>query len=122
MSEEEKKSKEKRKSPRRKTTYQCRTLRMSVDQKSELDAKAAEAEKSVNQFILDCIKSAEVQPKATKNLELREQNIWLNRINSNLNMIAKHANIFQDNADGVLIHVRLLQIRRDLQAQFGDRT
>lgn len=122
MSEEEKNSKEKRKPPRRKTTYQCRTLRMSVDEKAELEAKAAEAEKSVNQFILDCIKNAKVQPKPTQNLELREQNIWLNRINSNLNMIAKHANIFQDNADGVLMHVRLLQIRRDLQVQFGDRT
>jgi hypothetical protein len=95
---------------------------MSVDEKAELEAKAAEAEKSVNQFILDCIKNAKVQPKPTQNLELREQNIWLNRINSNLNMIAKHANIFQDNADGVLMHVRLLQIRRDLQVQFGDRT
>jgi len=119
MIEEQKK---KRKPARRKTTYQSVLLRMSVDQKSTLVAKAAEAEKSLNQFILDSITSAKVQPKATKNMELREQNIWLNRINSNLNMIAKHANIFQDNADGVLMHVRLLQIRRDLQVQFGDRT
>ena len=111
MSEEDNKNKAKRKSPRRKTTYQCRTLRMSVDEKAELEAKAAEAEKSVNQFILDCIKNAKVQPKPTQNLELREQNIWLNRINSNLNMIAKHANIFQDNADGVLMHFRLLHVR-----------
>ena len=116
MSDETKK---KRKPPRRKTTYQCRTLRMSVDEKAELEAKAAEAGKSVNQFILDCIKSAKVQPQPTKNLELREQNIWLNRINSNLNMIARHANIFQDNANGALMLVRLLQIRRDLQAQIA---
>ena len=67
-------------------------------------------------------RSAKVQPKATKNLELREQNIWLNRINSNLNMLAKHANIFQDNADGVLMHVRLLQIRRDIQERFGAKS
>lgn len=116
MSEE---AKRKRKPLRRKTTYQCRTLRMSVEEKAELEAKAAESEKSVNQFILDAIKSAKVQPKQTRNLELREQNIWLNRINGNLNLLAKHANIFQDNADGVLIHVRLLQIRRDLQAYFA---
>lgn len=114
MSEEKKK----RKPPRRKTTYQCRTLRMSVEEKAVLDAKAAEAEKSVNQFILDAIKSAKVQPKQTRNLELREQNIWLNRINGNLNMLAKHANIHQGEADAVLIQVRLLQIRRDLQAYF----
>ena len=119
MIEEKKKT---RKPPRRKTTYQSVLLRMSVDQKSTLVAKAAEAEKSLNQFILDSITSAKVQPKPTKNLELREQNIWLNRINSNLNMIAKHANIFQDNADGVLMHVRLLQIRRDLQEHFGAKS
>jgi len=122
MSEEENKNKVKRKPPRRKTTYQCRTLRMSVDEKAELEAKAAEAEKSVNQFILDCIKNAKVQPRPTKNLELREQNIWLNRINSNLNMIAKHANIFQENADGVLMHLRLMQIRRDIQERFGAKS
>lgn len=119
MIEEKKKT---RKPPRRKTTYQSVLLRMSVDQKSTLVAKAAEAEKSLNQFILDSITSAKVQPKPTKNLELREQNIWLNRINGNLNIIAKHANIFQDNADGVLMHLRLMQIRRDIQERFGAKS
>lgn len=72
MIEEKKKT---RKPPRRKTTYQSVLLRMSVDQKSTLVAKAADAEKSLNQFILDSITSAKVQPKPTNNLELREQNI-----------------------------------------------
>jgi predicted HicB family RNase H-like nuclease len=113
------KPKKTRKPPRRKTTYQSVLLRMSVEEKAALIIKAAEAEKSLNQFILDSIESAKVQPKQTKNLELREQNIWLNRINSNLNMIAKHANIFQNNADGVLMMVRLMQIRKDMQEHFG---
>ena len=95
---------------------------MSVDEKALLIAKAVEAEKSLNQFMLDSIKSAKVQPRPTENLDLRKQNIWLNRINSNLNMLAKWANIYRDDADGVLIHVRLLQIRRELQAYFEGKS
>lgn len=113
--------KKKRKPPRRKTTYQCRTLRMSIEEKTLLEAKAAEAGKSVNQFTLDAIKKARVMPKTEKNLELREQNIWLNRINGNLNMLAKHANIYKEESDAVLIQVRLMQIRRDLQTYIGGR-
>lgn len=111
--------KKKRKPPRRKTTYQSVLLRMSADDKAMLVAKSAEAEKSLNRFVLDAIKGAKVQPKQTRNLELREQNIWLNRINGNLNMLAKHANIHQNEADGVLIHVRLMQIRRELESYFA---
>ena len=120
MSEAE--PKKKRQPPRRKTTYQCRTLRMSAEEKTMLELKAAEAEKSVNQFILDSIKSAKVQPKQTRNLELREQNIWLNRINGNLNMLAKWANIYRDDADSELIAMRLGQIHNELQAYFARPT
>lgn len=115
MTEEKKKA---RKPARRKTTYQSVLLRMSADEKSALTVKAAKAEKSLNRYILDAIQKSRVMPKETKNLELREQNIWLNRINANLNMLAKHANIHQNEADGVLIQVRLLQIRQELQAYF----
>lgn len=108
--------KKKRKPPRRKTAYQPVLLRMTADEKTGLTVKAAEAEKSLNRYILDAIQDSRVMPKPTQNQDLREQNIWLNRINSNLNMLAKHANIYHENADGVLIHVRLLQIRQDLQA------
>nr|QPB93781.1 hypothetical protein [uncultured bacterium] len=114
--------KKKRKPPRRKTTYQCRTLRMSVDEKALLETKAAEAGKSVNQFILDAIQKSRVMPRETKSQDLREQNIWLNRINGNINMIAKHANRYQAEADAVLIQVRLLQIRRELQAYIEGRS
>lgn len=120
MNDEE--QKKKRKPPRRKTNYQSVYLRMSIEEKAALTVKAELAEKSLNRYVLDAIQKSKVMPKETKNLELREQNIWLNRINGNLNMLAKWANIYRDDADGVLIHVRLLQIRRELQAYFEGKS
>lgn len=113
MSEVE--EKKKRKPPRRKTTYQCLTLRLSIDQKAELLKKSAAAEKSINGFILDAIQSAKVMPKARRNKDLQDLNAWLGRLNSNINMLSKHANIYQAESDAVLMHVRLMQIRQDLQ-------
>lgn len=120
MSDEE--QKKKRKPPRRKTNYQSVYLRMSVDEKAALTAKAELAEKSLNRYVLDAIKKSKVMPRETKNLELREQNVWLNRINGNLNMLAKWTNIYRENADGELIQMRLAQIRNELKAYFESKS
>ncbi len=42
-------------------------------------------------------------------------NAWLGRINSNINMLSKHANIYKDASDTALIQLRLTQIRDDLR-------
>lgn len=110
------KKKVKRRPPRRKTTYQTVLLRMTVEEKSDLVTKSETAEKSLNSFILDSIQSARVMPKARRNKDLQNLNAWLGRLNSNINMLSKHANIYKSEADAVLMHVRLMQIRQDLQA------
>lgn len=107
------KKKKKRKSPGKIT--QNVLLRLTVEQKADLVKKADTAEKSLNLFILGAIESARVMPKARRNKDLQNLNAWLGRINSNINMISKHANIYQAESDAVLMHVRLMQIRQDLQ-------
>ena len=107
------KKKKKRKSPGKIT--QNVLLRLTVEQKADLVKKADTAEKSLNLFILGAIETARVMPKARRNKDLQNLNAWLGRINSNINMISKHANIYQAESDAVLMHVRLMQIRQDLQ-------
>jgi len=107
--------KKRRKSPGIITQTEIVTLRMTVEQKADLVKKSDLAEKSINLFVLDAIQSAKVMPKARRNKDLQDLNAWLGRLNSNINMISKHANIYKENADAVIIHVRLAQIRQDLQ-------
>jgi hypothetical protein len=107
------KKKRKRKSPGKDTLTVL--LRMTLDQKIDLNQKSEAAGKSLNLFILDSIASAKVLPREKRNRDLQNLNGWLNRLNANINMISKHANIYKADSDAVLIHVRLAQIRQELQ-------
>jgi uncharacterized protein (DUF1778 family) len=108
------KKKMKRKSPGKDTRTVL--LRLTAAQKNELNKKSEAAGKSLNLFILDAIASAKVLPREKRNRDLQDLNSWLNRLNANINMLSKHANIYKADADAVLIHVRLAQIRQDLQS------
>ncbi|WP_274643782.1 hypothetical protein [Pseudomonas serbica] len=107
------KKKMKRKSPGKDTRTVL--LRLTVAQKNELIKKSEAAGKSLNLFILGAIESARVMPKTQRNKDLQDLNAWLGRLNSNINMLSKHANTYKAEADAVLMHVRLAQIRQDLQ-------
>jgi hypothetical protein len=107
------KKKRKRKSPGKDTLTVL--LRMTLDQKIDLNQKSEAAGKSLNLFILDSIASAKVLPREKRNRDLQNLNVLLNRLNGNINMIAKHANIYKEGSDAALMHLQLGQICQYLQ-------
>ncbi|MNB89479.1 hypothetical protein D3C75_365110 [compost metagenome] len=95
-------------------------LRLEFEERDALNAKAAEAGFSVNELLKKLIQGGRIYKRDDSKKELtRARNTHLNRINSNLNMLAKHANYHREEADAVLMHVGLKQIRRELQALLG---
>jgi hypothetical protein len=87
---------------------------MTLKQRNELKCKAEAANLTISEFVSALISSAKVVAKPSKKEELKKLNAWLGRINSNLNMLAKHANIFKEGSDGDLMNMRLVQIRQDV--------
>lgn len=47
--------------------------------------------------------------------ELRVLNSWLGRLNSNINMLARHANIHKQDASSSLILMRLNELREEVR-------
>lgn len=47
--------------------------------------------------------------------ELKQLNSWLNRINSNLNMIARVCNYTKNNVDLALINISLSKIKKHVE-------
>ncbi|MNQ47154.1 hypothetical protein D3C85_609900 [compost metagenome] len=88
---------------------------MRRDRREELKRKAEAANLTISEFVGALIVSSKVVAKPDKREELKKLNSWLGRINSNLNMISKHANIFKAESDGALMNMRLVQIRQDVQ-------
>lgn len=90
-------------------------LRLEFAERDALNAKAAEAGLSVNELLKKLIEGGRIYKRDESKKDLtRARNTHLNRINSNINMLARHANYHRDEADAVLIHVGLEQIRREL--------
>lgn len=80
-----------------------------------LKRKAGLANLTISQFVSALIVKAEVVARPDKKAELQKLNAWLGRINSNLNMLSKNANIYKSADDAMLIHAGLNQLRRDVQ-------
>ncbi|MNF84328.1 hypothetical protein D3C76_1159280 [compost metagenome] len=80
-----------------------------------LKRKAAQANLTISQFVSALIVKAEVVAKPDKKAEIQKLNAWLGRINSNLNMLSKNANIYKSESDALLIHAGLNLVRQDLQ-------
>lgn len=116
-------AKTKRKNPRINTNSERINIRCSPDLKIKLEAKAQKAEKSLSEFMLNSAGNISIYVTQDNELKqlLREKAVLLtalhsdlNRINANLNMLAKHANIYQENTSALLITTGLVSIERDL--------
>lgn len=80
-----------------------------------LNAKAKAANLNSSQLIQRLIYTAEVISKPDLNADIQKLNAWLGRINSNINMLAKWANIYKDKCDSELILYRLSAIQADVR-------
>lgn len=86
----------------------------ATNAKARRNAKAAGM--SLSGFVAALIESREVVT-AIDDLrpELRELNAWSGRLNSNINMLARHANKYRQDARSDLILIRLNELREDLR-------
>lgn len=87
-----------------------------LSERELLNQKARAAEMNVSQFISKLIADATVEVSLGVGKELREMNVWLARINSNLNMLAKTSNIYKDQTYADLINYNLGTIRDEVMA------
>ena len=89
--------------------------KLSEAQHAKLKVKAAKASMGLAELVIAMIESREVvEAKADARPIIRELITWFARINSNLNMLSKHANTYRENAQGGLILHCLNDIRRDV--------
>jgi hypothetical protein len=89
--------------------------KLTEAQHAKLKAKAAKAGMGLAELVVAMIESREVvEAKADARPVIRDLISWFGRINSNLNMLSKHANTFRENAQGALILHCLNDIRRDV--------
>lgn len=88
---------------------------MTRKRREVLKRKAVKANMTISALIDEMIGRTQIVAKVDKKLELQRLNSWLGRINSNINMISKHANIHKEASDTALIQLRLTQIRDDLR-------
>lgn len=89
--------------------------KLTEAQHAKLKTKAAKAGMGLAELVVAMIESREVvEAKADARPVIREFVSWFGRINSNLNMLSKHANIHRENAQGTLILHCLNDIRCDV--------
>ncbi|KQQ55035.1 hypothetical protein ASF66_21725 [Pseudomonas sp. Leaf129] len=90
--------------------------KLSKKQHALLKVKAAKAGMGLAELVVAMIENREVvESKNDLKPALREFNGWYGRLNSNINMIARHANIYKQNASSDLILMRLNEIREDVR-------
>lgn len=83
-----------------------------VSMKAKRDAKAAGM--SLSGYVGALIEHGQVvTAKDDLRPELRELNAWLGRLNSNLNMLTRHANIYKHGASTDLLLMRVNEIREE---------
>lgn len=83
-----------------------------LSMKAKRDAKAAGM--SLSGYVGAMIEHGQVvTAKDDLRPELRELNAWLGRLNSNINMLSRHANIHQEDTDANLLLMRLNGIREE---------
>lgn len=83
-----------------------------VSMKAKRDAKAAGM--SLSGYVGALIEHGQVvTAKDDLRPGLRELNAWLGRLNSNINMLSRHANIHQEDTDANLLLMRLNGIREE---------
>jgi len=81
-----------------------------LSQRELLKEHARQAELTVSELINKMITSTTVDVSPGLPAQLKELNSWLGRINSNLNMLAHHANRYRADAESELIRLHLVKI------------
>ncbi len=94
------------------------TVQISViarrDQRDLLKAKARAANITVAQFVQQMINKVVVESKPGIAADIQKMNAWLGRINGNINMLSKWANIHKENVFADLILFRLNEIQKEV--------
>ena len=94
------------------------TVQISViarrDQRDLLKAKARAANITVAQFVQQMINKVVVESKPGIAADIQKMNAWLGRINGNINMLSKWANIHTENVFADLILFRLNEIQKEV--------
>ncbi|MBV4509535.1 hypothetical protein ATI02_4731 [Pseudomonas baetica] len=85
-----------------------------LSQRERLKENARKCEMSVSQLINEMITSTQIDISPGMPAQMRDLNSWLGRINSNINMLAHHANTYREKADADLIIYQLNFIARDI--------
>ena len=85
-----------------------------LSQRELLKERARQAELTVSELINKMITSTTVDVSPGLPAQLKELNSWLGRINSNLNMLAHHANRHRAEADSELIRLHLVKISAEV--------
>ncbi|MFT6043189.1 MAG: hypothetical protein ACI8TV_000604 [Porticoccaceae bacterium] len=89
--------------------------KITLSQRNLLNAKAKSAGMTAKQFLQMLILNAQViaAPPGIAD-EIRKTNGWLGRINGNINMLSKWANVHRERVFADLILIRLALIHKDL--------
>lgn len=97
-----------------KSSFQVHAV-LAADVHKKLKEKAAKADMNYSEFITSLVNSRDVVlAKSDMRKEAKELIAWCGRLNANLNMLAKHANIHQSDADATLILSHLSAIRHEV--------
>lgn len=92
-------------------------VRMHPSELKQLDKLASEASKSRSEVVRDLIIKGKVQDAEIRRQELinaRQKLTLISRANANLNMIAKWANTYKENAYTVEVVAHLIAVEREL--------
>lgn len=90
--------------------------KLSEKQHETLKLKAAKAGMGLAELVVAMIESrAVVEAKNDLKPALRELNGWFGRLNSNINMLSRHANIYRHGANSDLILMRLNELREEVR-------
>ncbi len=90
--------------------------KLSDYQHTLLKAKAEKAGMGLAELVVAMICTRDVvEAKSDIRPSLRELNAWLGRINSNINMLARHANIHKQGTSTDLLLFRLNEIREEVR-------
>lgn len=94
------------------TTTRDKTLRVrfSDDEFKALQERAAEAGLSMSELVRDHAGQLKVRNRKDEHM----RNVTLNRINANLNMIAKWANTHKGAAEAVDVIAHLIALQREI--------
>jgi hypothetical protein len=99
-------------------------MRVSEEEYAALDAKAKAADISMSELLRDHFGKVSIRDRGNE----RQRNAMLNKLNANLNQIAKWVNTWKDRADAFRVTARLDAVQDEVmrlieawEEQAGDR-